>query len=49
MTGGLARHSQRKRGRTDRLRLRNTVPVLDPTVDRKLLQYQFDEFEVDPL
>src|ERR1039458_6970233 len=27
----LLRHSQRKRGATDRLDLRNTAPVLDPT------------------
>ena len=27
----LMRHSQRKRGETDRLDLRNTAPVLDPT------------------
>src|SRR3954469_7668344 len=27
----LLRHSQRKRGATDRLALRNTAPVLDPT------------------
>src|SRR3954449_5536551 len=27
----LMRHSQRKRGATDRLDLRNTAPVLDPT------------------
>jgi hypothetical protein len=29
----LVRHSQRKRGATDRLDLRNTAPVLDPTKD----------------
>jgi hypothetical protein len=28
----LLRHSQRKRGETARLNLRNTAPVLDPTV-----------------
>jgi hypothetical protein len=27
----LVRHSQRKRGATDRLNLRGTAPVLDPT------------------
>jgi hypothetical protein len=27
----LVRHSQRKRGATDRLNLRNAAPVLDPT------------------
>src|SRR3954452_17351156 len=32
----LVRHSQRKQGATDRLDLRNTAPVLDPT----LRQYQ---------
>jgi hypothetical protein len=30
-TVGLLRHSQRKRGETARLGLRNTAPVLDPT------------------
>ena len=30
-TVGLLRHSQRKRGETARLDLRNTAPVLDPT------------------
>jgi hypothetical protein len=30
-TVGLLRHSQRKRGATDRPDLRNTAPVLDPT------------------
>src|ERR1035438_9258152 len=30
-TGWLLRHSQRKRGETARLDLRNTAPVLDPT------------------
>jgi hypothetical protein len=30
-TVGLLRHSQRKRGETDRPDLRNTAPVLDPT------------------
>jgi hypothetical protein len=30
-TVGILRHSQRKRGATDRLDLRNTAPVLDPT------------------
>ena len=30
-TGWLLRHSQRKRGATDRPDLRNTAPVLDPT------------------
>jgi hypothetical protein len=30
-TVGLVRHSQRKRGETVRLDLRNTAPVLDPT------------------
>src|ERR1700737_598509 len=29
----LLRHSQRKRGETARLDLRNTAPVLDPTLD----------------
>jgi hypothetical protein len=30
-TNELVRHSQRKRGETDRPDLRNTAPVLDPT------------------
>ena len=30
----LVRHSQRKRGATDRPDLRNTAPVLDPTISR---------------
>jgi hypothetical protein len=30
-TVGLVRHSQRKRGETDRLGLQNCAPVLDPT------------------
>ena len=30
-TVGLLRHSQRKRGETDRPDLRDTAPVLDPT------------------
>jgi hypothetical protein len=30
-TAGLLRHSQRKRGATDRPSLRNTAPALDPT------------------
>src|ERR1017187_6383617 len=30
----LLRHSQRKRGATARLNLRNTAPVLDPTASR---------------
>jgi hypothetical protein len=30
----LMRHSQRKRGETARLDLRNTAPVLDPTAQR---------------
>src|SRR5664280_203955 len=33
----LLRHSQRKRGATARLNLRNTAPVLDPTASRPLL------------
>src|SRR5215467_9036695 len=32
LTVRLVRHSQRKRGATDRLNLRGTAPVLDPTV-----------------
>src|SRR3954468_21156006 len=31
LTAGLVRHSQRKRGATDRPDLRGTAPVLDPT------------------
>src|SRR5580692_6779307 len=31
LTVQLVRHSQRKRGATDRLDLRSTAPVLDPT------------------
>jgi len=31
LTVWLVRHSQRKRGATDRLNLRSTAPVLDPT------------------
>ena len=31
LTARLMRHSQRKRGETDRLDLRNAAPVLDPT------------------
>src|SRR5215472_18902149 len=31
LTVGLVRHSQRKRGATDRSDLRSTAPVLDPT------------------
>ena len=31
LTAGLVRHSQRKRGATDRLSLRSTAPALDPT------------------
>src|SRR6266702_1899584 len=31
LTVRLVRHSQRKRGATDRLNLRSTAPVLDPT------------------
>src|SRR5215813_6222607 len=34
LTVRLVRHSQRKRGATDRLNLRGTAPVLDPTVSR---------------
>src|ERR1700686_4533132 len=34
-TVGLMRHSQRKRGETDRPDLRNTAPVLDPTACRR--------------
>src|ERR1700741_1498459 len=30
-TAGLLRHSQRKRGATDRPSLRGTAPILDPT------------------
>src|SRR5438876_508668 len=36
LTVRLVRHSQRKRGATDRLNLRSTAPVLDPT-DRQQL------------
>jgi hypothetical protein len=34
----LVRHSQRKRGATDRLNLRRLAPVLDPTDDRRRLR-----------
>src|SRR6516165_11051639 len=34
LTVRLVRHSHRKRGATDRLNLRGTAPVLDPTVSR---------------
>jgi hypothetical protein len=34
-TAGLMRHSQRKRGATDRPGLRNTAPALDPTGDTR--------------
>ena len=33
LTVRLVRHSQRKRGATDRLNLRSVAPVLDPTLD----------------
>ena len=33
LTVRLVRHSHRKRGETDRPRLRNTVPALDPTAN----------------
>jgi hypothetical protein len=36
-TAGLMRHSQRKRGATDRPGLRNTAPALDPTCVQKRL------------
>ena len=36
LTVRLVRHSQRKRGATDRLHLRSTAPALDPTVGEKL-------------
>ena len=35
-TAGLMRHSQRKRGVTDRPGLRNTAPALDPTDEREV-------------
>ena len=35
-TVGLVRHSQRKRGATDRLDLRCTTPALDPTDEREV-------------
>ena len=35
-TVGLVRHSQRKRGVTDRPGLRRTAPVLDPTDEREV-------------
>jgi hypothetical protein len=34
LTVWLVRHSQRKRGATDRLNLRSMAPVLDPTTTR---------------
>ena len=39
LTVRIVRHSQRKRGATDRLNLRSTAPVLDPTVSRPPGQY----------
>ena len=36
LTVRLVRHSHRKRGETDRPRLRSTAPALDPTGQRKL-------------
>ena len=37
-TAGLLRHSQRKRGATDRPGLRNTAPALDPTIENLSLE-----------
>src|SRR5215831_19663372 len=39
LTVRLVRHSQRKRGATDRLNLRGTAPVLDPTYVQRRLVY----------
>jgi hypothetical protein len=35
-TAGLVRHSQRKRGATDRPGLRSTAPALDPTLGEEV-------------
>jgi len=38
LTERLVRHSQRKRGVTDRPILRGTAPVLDPTYDVRMVK-----------
>ena len=46
LTIRLVRHSQRKRGATDRLNLRSQAPFLDPTNGMRVVSYPSVPFSV---